>query len=300
MSISEERLDNLSKLASSTKYSEKYDEVKKAISSYKSFPEVVRWEVYLQGSYANSTNVKSDSDVDVVIELTSAFSYNVNHLDSVEKQNFERDFPSSAQFGIREFKEHVVQALSDYFGKSRVEVGNKSIKILPSDSSDLYADVVVCTLYRLYFSYSRSYSRYEEGIVFWSQKENEMIVNFPKQHISNGESKNQTCSEYKATVRMIKNLKNLMIEKGLIEEKLAPSYFVECLISNLPDSLISTNRSNTFYQLINWYIKLDENRKNELLCGNHIHYLFRETNQQWRSIKADEFIIKLFNYHKEN
>ena len=40
----------------------------------------VTFETYLQGSYRNDTNIRQDSDVDIVVELTSAFAHNVAEL----------------------------------------------------------------------------------------------------------------------------------------------------------------------------------------------------------------------------
>lgn len=42
-------------------------------------------EIYLQGSYANSTNVKFDSDVDIVVQLNSVFWSDKTQLSDTEK-----------------------------------------------------------------------------------------------------------------------------------------------------------------------------------------------------------------------
>jgi tRNA nucleotidyltransferase (CCA-adding enzyme) len=36
--------------------------------------------IYLQGSYKNSTNIRGDSDVDVVVQLRASFGYDVSTL----------------------------------------------------------------------------------------------------------------------------------------------------------------------------------------------------------------------------
>src|SRR4051794_20212745 len=46
------------------------------------------FEVYLQGSYANATNVRADSDVDIVVQLTSAFRRNLSALTATELSRY--------------------------------------------------------------------------------------------------------------------------------------------------------------------------------------------------------------------
>jgi hypothetical protein len=54
------------------------ESIKRAINSYGGFPDGVTYEVYLQGSYKNNTNSCSESDVDVVVQKTSAFYSNLD------------------------------------------------------------------------------------------------------------------------------------------------------------------------------------------------------------------------------
>ncbi len=44
-----------------------------------------KYTVYLQGSYKNSTNIYADSDVDVVVQLTSLYYYDIDGLTPSEK-----------------------------------------------------------------------------------------------------------------------------------------------------------------------------------------------------------------------
>ena len=58
------------------------DSVKNALSSYDNWKDGVDFKVYLQGSYKNSTNIRGDSDVDVVAQLNSTF-YSNNLIDII-------------------------------------------------------------------------------------------------------------------------------------------------------------------------------------------------------------------------
>ena len=47
--------------------------------------------IYLQGSYKNSTNIRGDSDVDVVVQLRESFGYDVSTLNATERSAFDRE-----------------------------------------------------------------------------------------------------------------------------------------------------------------------------------------------------------------
>src|SRR5690242_12260392 len=53
------------------------------------------YNVYLQGSYANDTNVRGDSDVDIVAELTRTFSHNIGQLPGEQQRLFHDIHPTA-------------------------------------------------------------------------------------------------------------------------------------------------------------------------------------------------------------
>ena len=44
------------------------------------------FEIYLQGSYANHTNIRRESDVDIVLQYNGIFRYDDSRLDEITKQ----------------------------------------------------------------------------------------------------------------------------------------------------------------------------------------------------------------------
>ncbi len=157
--------------------------------------------VLLQGSYANKTNIKHTSDVDVSILYKTAFPY---------------------QFSS--YKNDIILALKKYFGDDSVHRKNKSIKV---DGNTGRKDIdVVPAFYNLSI---------KEGIYFYTD-EGQKIVNYPLQHISNATEKNKKTSfNYKRYVRILKN-----IRKDLNFDKIG-SFQLESLLWNLPDSLFRNN-----------------------------------------------------------
>lgn len=252
------------------------------------------FEVYLQGSYRNATNIRADSDVDVVVELTSTFNSNTFNLSSVEKASYDARY-ADATYGWSDFRRDVISALQAAFGWSAVDTtGNKSIKLAAAPGR-LNADVVPALEHRLYTSFSPE--RYLEGIAFWTQREYRKVVNFPKLHIANGQTKNGSAAEYKAGVRMIKNARRVACERGYITRDVAPSYFVECFFYNAPDHLFGTDRRAMYWSLLDWGI--DSLRDEKHKCGNGFQDLFGPTPEQWDVSKAISMLRALLQLERE-
>lgn len=129
---------------------------------------------------------------------------------------------SKATYSWTQFKEELIAVLEGYFGRSYVEVGNKSIKILPNNGR-LPADVVPAAQYRRYLRYTGNRTDYVEGMCFWTTKENRFVVNYPKVHYDNGVTKHQKTNQmYKSMIWIFKNARTYMDERGIFDKSLAP------------------------------------------------------------------------------
>ena len=237
------------------------------------WPPGMTYDFYLQGSYRNDTNIRGDSDVDVVLELNSAFQHDTSLLSQYEQNMLSASF-QSATHGWNDFRRETLKALGSGFGERSVAQGNKSIK-LKADPPRLAADVVVCMEHRRYVSY---YS-YVEGITFFALRDKRWVVNYPKEHYKNGADKSRrTLDRYKRTVRMFKNARNHLESTGSISSDNAPSYFLECLLYNAPDSAFQAGFQETYSSVVNWMVQSD---LNGLVCQNGQQYLFGPSPEQW-------------------
>ena len=244
------------------------------------WPECMTREFYLQGSYRNDTNIRGDSDVDVVLEMTSSFDHDASALAEYDQRMLESTL-QPATYGWDDFRRETLKALQAGFGDKQVGQGNKSIK-LKADPLRLAADVVVGMTYRRY----NGYQSYVEGITFWALSDKDWIVNYPKEHYTNGAGKSaRTWDRYKRTVRMFKNARNRLQSTGRIRSDLAPSYFVECLLFNAPDWSYQTSYQETYRSIVNW---MAQSRFDELVCQNGQQRLFGPSSDQWsiRDAKA--------------
>ena len=78
----------------------------------------------VQGSYANKTNISSESDVDVAVILESTFT--TTYRVGVSDNNYKF---SDGTFSVAELKDEVEKALNKHFKYKGVERHDKSIKV---------------------------------------------------------------------------------------------------------------------------------------------------------------------------
>ncbi len=165
--------------------------------------------VLVQGSYANDTNIKRYSDVDV-----SVISKPI--------------IPISLEKSFNNFKTKIYNALYRKFGSDVVRK-NKSINV-KGNTYRKSIDVVP--------AYSIN-TNLEDGIQFLTDK-GEKIINYPLKQIKNENSKNsQTKYMFKKYVRILKNIKEDMEESYIQSAKEVGSFQVESLLWNLDDSVFN-------------------------------------------------------------
>ncbi|MBD1853194.1 nucleotidyltransferase [Cyanobacteria bacterium FACHB-502] len=286
MSISESQLKTWSNQGATVSAQNTHHSVRNALERYQ-WPANVSYISYLQGSYRNFTNVRGDSDVDLVVELTSVFYSSL----TVEEKSQLGLIP--AEYSWSAFRQDVIAALSQCYGSQYVDTsGGKSVKLLPN-SGRLKADVVVAATYRHYEK-----MQLVEGMTFWTVPGRQQICNFPKRHYDNGALKNsdqQTCGWYKPTVRVFKNARS-RISAGLLFPKKIPSYFIECLLYNVPNNKFGVSYQSTFTSSINWLSnELSNGNWQKFVCQNEMSYLFGNSSVQWNIDDARDYIRKLID-----
>jgi hypothetical protein len=278
MGIPETQLETWSHQGAIVTAKKTADSIKNALNSYADWPKGVEFEVYLQGSYKNDTNIRGDSDVDVVAQLNTCFYSN---LSEEQKEVLKL---TSASYHWADFRADAVNALKTYYGLGNIVEGNKSVKILAS-AGRLPADVVICTQYREYKTVSNN--DYIEGISFWTKDDNRQVINYPKAHYGNGVTKHQNSSSwYKPIVRLFKNC------RGSIQGDATPSYFLECTLYNVTNSKLGQSYGDTFCNIVNW---LNEADMDGFLCQNEQQKLFGDAPEQWSTDKAKEMIKRLIS-----
>lgn len=295
MPIPESQLETWSHQGSITQSSNTYNAIKNVLEANTTPFAGKNFKVFLQGSYGNDTNIYAESDVDVVIRLDDCFQSDLTELTEDEKAAYKSAF-SDATYTHVDFKQDVLSALTTQYGDA-VTQGDKAIAIEASGSRRK-ADVIVAIQFRRYFKFrSSNDSEYVEGVCFWNGK-GERIANYPKQHSANLTTKHRTTSKwFKPMARVFKNIRSRLVNDGLIKAGIAPSYYIEGLLYNVPNEMLTSSYQDCVENVLNWYQQ--EASKIDLVCANEQYYLLRDGYHTcWTQANCDAFIeaaIKLWN-----
>jgi predicted nucleotidyltransferase len=233
-------------------------------------------EIYVQGSYANDTNVRRDSDVDLVVQLKLPLEEDLHRLTRREVELFYQHY-GKTEYGWEEFREDVLRSLREKFF---VKEGKKCIDITDMDSLlRVPADILPAIEFRRYSAFpSLEGEVYEEG-VFFRDASGRAITNFPKQHRVNGRKKNkETGGRFKQVVRALKNARRHQtagIDRGEV-----PSYFLECLVYNIPNASFRAPLAQAYLNCLNW-LNEENDKLSELRCQNELVKLFGTGQDQW-------------------
>ncbi len=239
------------------------------------------FSTFLQGSYCNDTNIYAESDVDIVIRLDSIYYYDVDKLSTLEKSVFDSAF-IPATYHYAEFKTHVTSTLARAFG-SDVKPGNKAVAI-EAAGGRRKADVLVSTEFRRYYT-GRNFV---QGVCFFTSW-GEQLVNYPKQHSANVTAKHQaTGGWFKPTVRIFKNARRKMVADEILPIGIAPSYFLEGLLYNVPNDKFGRSYQDTIVSSLNWILATD---RTDFVCANEQYYLLRNGEPNcWPITSCDRFL----------
>lgn len=238
-------------------------------------------EMFLQGSYKNDTNLRRDSDVDLVVQLDERLRPKVAALTGSQLQNSE--FHALAHAKWQSFRRLVLAALRARFSQA-VTLGRKSLKVAKGPIPAA-ADVVV-TL------------KCGNGIALYIPDEHRWAVSYPQHHHSRGARKERgTGGRYKRATRMFKATRNHLVESNALPKGTAPSYFVECLLYNVPNSLFRSSLGETYVEVVNW---LSAAELTGFKCQNQLVDLFGPSGDQWSIDEARAFIQALANLWNES
>ena len=288
MAITSQQLEDWSNIGANTTSKNTYHSIKNCVENH-SFPELMKYDIYLQGSYANSTNIRGDSDVDLVVELTSVFQPDKSSLNTTELNIFSQKYKDSTYY-LSDFKNEVLASLKNHYDENKISVGNKAIK-LQGCSGRLNADIIVAIKYRYFLHvYQNTTDSYVEGIAF-KDKNGVWIYSYPKHHRENGEKKmSLTNNNYKSLIRVYKNIRGKIENDFNMPDNFLSSYFIESLLYNVPNRLFSGSISDIFLKSLNWL--RSEDLKN-FRCQHNLFNLFGSSQGQSSLIDATTFISNI-------
>lgn len=245
--------------------------VRKAINASPAF-DASSVAIYTKGSYPNNTNVRRDSDVDVVVELQDCFFYDYwPGVNGAEPQIS----PYSGDWTPASWRRAVKSALVLAFGAASVDAsGAIAINVGAVAGSRPSADVVPSFKYRRYDDAQRTIEH--EGSCVFPSTGGAKIVNWPTQQLRNGRAlNNNSGGRYKDYTRALKNAENVLAQTGTIDEM--PSYFMECLAYNTPVSALKAGTLDDGFRstlVAIWAALSAESDTTTMLEPNELKYLF--------------------------
>lgn len=242
----------------------------------------VNFDPYLQGSYANYTIVRASSDVDIVVQLTDMYYADVSSLSPGERDRWRRN-SGDPDYSWYEFRSDVVDVLESRFGSAAVDPVGKAIEVETS-KLPLIADVLVCANHRDYYHYPNGY---HSGITFFDLN-NTKIVNYPKQHLDKGSTKQtNTNNRFKETVRIFKRARNYLVNHNELNKENVPSYFIENLLFNVPDGRYTYDKQDRVDKILQYLNMTDYS---DWTCQNGITDIFGSGSAEWNTRYADRYV----------
>ena len=273
MPIPERTLSRWSHHEAAKAFKQAHVHIRQALDAHKGLWQF-KYEVFLQGSYKNDTNLGGDSDVDVVVQLSSKLKPAVADLTGERLK--EDDSHKFVHGQWKSFRDEALKALRTRFGTAATS-GRKTLKV-PKGKIPADADLVVTVSHK-------------DGIGFFLSDERRWVVSFPQQHYNRGLRKERAASmRLKRTIRMFKAARKGLVEKGLLKKDDAPSYFIECLLYNVPDSMFKSELAPTYSGIVDW---LKKAQLKEFVCQNGQVPLFGRGREQWTVQKAQGFVKAL-------
>ncbi|WP_267643876.1 nucleotidyltransferase domain-containing protein [Haloarchaeobius amylolyticus] len=240
------------------------------------------FETYLQGSYANYTIVRASSDVDIVVQLKDVYYVDLSGLTSDERDKWRRH-SGDPDYSWQAFRTDVADFLESRFGSPAVDPVGKAIEV-DTSKLPLNADVLVCADHRDYYNYPNGY---HSGIAFFDLT-NTKIVNYPKQHISKGSTKQSSTNDrFKETVRIFKRARNYLVDNNALNKENVPSYFIENLLYNVPDGRYTYDKQDRVKKILRY---LNTTDYSDWTCQNGITDMFGSGTAEWNTRYADQYV----------
>jgi len=253
-------------------------------------------KIFVQGSYANNTNVKTESDVDIAVVEENIFRTEYR-LSGQSDSNYGFTIAATPQ---KKFKDEVQEALTAKFGPASVKRCDKSVKVY-GNTYRKNADTVPCRRYRDYRNDHRfEESNYVGGIIIYPDSGG-TIINYPEQHIYNGRQKNTaTNGHFKKMVRIVKKMRYLMEDNYILSASNVGSFILESMLWNISDNWYLENCGKyrkvfAFHQLIQTLL-VSEASFRDWKEANGIKSLCADTSSYTKLCKFVDDLIVFYEY----
>lgn len=282
-------------------------------------------EIYLHGSYANKSNIYFPSNMEIMVEITTAKRFSPEEVSLAA--NYFVDIP--LEFGPKEFRKLFAEVLDEMIGDNKIIETPKSLRLTGLDKIKHDVDITPCISFHHYEEDGKEIKR-RRGVLLYDTSVGRNIVTFPRLHSQNGFDKDKaTDGNFKRMVRVFKTLNSLNLnEFSIVSPKTANGYFIECLLYNVPNELfkdsstmvraqraaVKADAANAeteqkhsgevmplpqslneiFNKILNYLINAE---LEYFACQNMVWELFGTAAEFWDKKRAEEFLDAIIRLH---
>jgi hypothetical protein len=250
-----------------------------------------------QGSYYNNTNVRQESDIDLRAVHPLIFIQYAPNVHVQSARTILGYYDTGKTYGnvSSQLRREMVVALGARFGQRNIDAsGKKAIRVHGLPGSRAAADIVPCfTLHHVTWNAPSNQYWTVKGIAILSE-DGAWTLNYPEQHHDNGIAKRgRTRLRYKKVVRMLKRLRDELVDARILQSEEAPSYLVECLVYSVDDSFFLVEWDDRYDRLLRVVERMQAQVYDDAWCNaateiNGIKSLFGP-HQAWSVADARKF-----------
>lgn len=249
-------------------------------------------KIYVQGSYKNNTMTDDFSKLEIVVEFPQNIFGNILKQpilktkrilfeDSIVKKRIIK-FKPIVPLNI--LKKVIMETVLNISKNNGIFNNSKSISIPATKKHKISCEILPC--YTLNNTENHSVIIYDSLI-------NKYVAAFPVLHCQNLRLKDEkTNGNFLNIVRIFRNIRDIMIENEIINEGFAPSYFIECLLYNIPNSLLTGTLERSMLKTLNYLKNCNLNR---FVCAHEQFQMFGNNSDTWTTLKARSFIEVLID-----
>jgi hypothetical protein len=172
--------------------------------------------------------------------------------------------PTESRYLDRWVKNGPAWPLDRLYSSAEIEAlyrrfGNKAIRVNGVPGSRAPVDIVPCfQLHYVQWDSSRGQYLVIKGVAILA-RDGQLTINFPDQHHQNGIAKRaRTQLRFKKNVRMLKRLRDELVEGGAIRADEVPSFLVECLMYRVEDDYFLLESDDRYERLLRVVTRIHE------------------------------------------
>ncbi len=213
-----------------------------------------RIQIEPQGSYYNNTNVRRESDIDLRAthpDILIQYAPNVVPQAAYYVLGYGSSGKAFVDTAAR-LRREVADELGREFGILNIDAsGKKAIKVKAVPGSRPPVDVVPC--FRLHYVFWNTNAQQYgtvQGIAILDRDLN-WTSSYPDQHHARGIDKRaRTQLRFKKIVRMLKRLRDELIQTSALGPKEVPSFLIESLVHGVEDQYFLVEQDDRYDRLL--------------------------------------------------